>query len=155
MRNFVTAVIVAAFVILGSAGYAVEIKPVVIDDNPGGSISTFQNLYAALRESGVPVILRGICISACTLILELPKNQVCVEPTASLGFHLVTNSGTGQSLPEMTQALIRRYYPPAVQGWLATKELEPEPIFMNANEIVALGIYDFCSKPGQQGLPDA
>ena len=113
-------------------------------NSPGGTIGTFATFYDALRGSGVPVVLKGICISACTLILELPKTQVCVEPTASLGFHLAVNGETNTPDPEMTSALIWRYYPPAVQAWLATKQLSPAVIFMSAKEIVALNIFDPC-----------
>ncbi len=142
-KSTIIAGIISALVTFG-AGHAAEIKPVIIDNSPGGTIGTFATFYDALRGSGVPVVLKGICISACTLILELPKTQVCVEPTASLGFHLAVNGETNTPDPEMTSALIWRYYPPAVQAWLATKQLSPAVIFMSAKEIVALNIFDPC-----------
>lgn len=140
----VAAITIAVY--FGSSAHA-DIKPIIIDNNPGGQVGTFAAFYDALRASGVPVVLRGLCMSACTLILELPKTQVCVEPTASLGFHLAVNGETNVPDPEMTQALIRRYYPSAVQAWLTTKDLSPKLTFMSADEIVALGVFNPCTPP--------
>src|SRR5437870_13587203 len=91
---------------------------IIIDNDDGGNIGTFLMWYARLRASGTPVHLRGICASACTFVLTLPPAQVCVEPTASLAFHLLQDGRSGRPLPEQTQATIRRYYPTAVQAWL-------------------------------------
>ena len=117
----------------------------MIDDSPGGEIDTFRSFYAALKNSRVPVILRGICVSACTLILMLPKSQVCVEPTALLGFHLASD-GSGTPLPEYTEALIRRLYPTAIRDWLKGQVLTIEHIlWMPADEIVQLGVFSPCA----------
>lgn len=142
----VIAAALAASVLFGTYARAADsiIKPIVLDNDPGGTISTFVAWFERVRDSGVPVVVRGICESACTLVLMLPREQVCVEPSASFGFHLAS-SGT-KSLPDYTAALIRRYYPPAVQQWLSTKKLTAEPIYMMADEVVALGIFPACAE---------
>jgi hypothetical protein len=118
-------------------------QPFVIDDDNGGVVDTFVMWYKRLADSGVPVVLRGMCISACTLVLTLPKAQVCVEPTASLGFHLWATGGRPDV--SMTEAGARRMYPKVVQNWLKDKKLAIWPItFMTAEEIVELGIFPAC-----------
>lgn len=142
MRTF-RRLIAAAAVLLTIASVApAQVRPVIIDNDHGGVVDTFAMWYARLRASGAPVVLRGLCESACTLILTLPYSQVCVEPTASLGFHLATIGDRNE--PEVTEALIRRYYPEAVQKWLATRKLRSVPTYMTAAEIVAAGIFPAC-----------
>jgi hypothetical protein len=121
---------------------AQQVHAIVIDDDPGGQVNDHIRWYGRVRDSGVPVILRGMCVSACTFILTLPKTQVCVEPTATLGFHWA--SSDGKPAPDTTQALIARYYPIAVQKWIAARTLGDEPIYMFAPEIVSLGIFSAC-----------
>lgn len=128
------------------AGPALAQKAVIIDDDGGGEVDTYLNWYQRLKASGVPVVLRGICESACGFVLMLPSRQVCVEPTASLGFHLASSGHT--LMPDYSGALFRRYTPMAVQHWLSDKTLTATMIFMTADEIVGLGVFPACSHPG-------
>jgi hypothetical protein len=132
----------AACLTFASVSHAQVSKPIVIDDDDGGNVDNFLLWYGRLRASGTPVILRGICISACTFVLALPKSQVCVEPTASFGFHMAAING--KAVPGMTGALIRRWYPEPVRRWLADKDLQEEPIYMSASEAVKLGVFPAC-----------
>lgn len=118
-------------------------QPFVIGDDHGGDIDAFLMWYGRLRESGVPVVLRGICESACTFVLTLPREQVCVERGASLGFHHATVDGKNE--PEITAAVAARFYPPAVLKWLSDKKLRSVPIYLHAEAIVSLGIFPACS----------
>jgi len=118
------------------------IQPIIIDDNPGGVVDTFAYFYGAIRASHVPVILRGVCISACTLVLSLPKDQVCVEPTAILGFHEASISGVPNMI--ITKSFMRRFYPAIVQRWLALQTITPEPILVGADDIVKFGWLNPC-----------
>src|SRR5271166_3810193 len=105
------------------------VGPIIIDNDPGGSVFQEIKWFERIRESGIPVRIRGICISACTLVLMLPKAQVCVEPSVSLGFHLASVSDEPD--PLLTAVLNRRYYPQLVQDWI--KEHGPltvKPMFM-------------------------
>ena len=123
------------------------IKPVVIKDSPGGVIDTFVAWYMALKDSGVPVEVDGVCVSACTLVLMLPKDQVCVRPGTVFGFHMAWSGSPDNYRPEpvITQHIIEKYYPPAVQKWLEDKELTVTKIdYMPYKEIVSLGVLDAC-----------
>lgn len=122
-----------------------EVRPIIIGDDHGGGVDTFSMWYRRLAASGVPVRIRGVCVSACTLVFMLPKSQVCIEPTASLGFHLASMGG--ESDIPYTQAMIRRWYPEAVRRWLVGKTLADRVIYMSAQEVVKLDVLPACATP--------
>jgi UPF0716 family protein affecting phage T7 exclusion len=133
--------------VTANVAHSPRVKPVVIDDSGGGSVYDFIYFYEALKRSHVPVHLRGICISACGFVLMLPPSQVCVEPTASIGFHFASdpdNSGKQTVDPGITVALINRYYPKAIRKWLRTRKLGSRPIYLTAAELVAMGVFPAC-----------
>lgn len=120
------------------------VTPIIIDDDGGGGIDTHVKWYRRLADSGVPVQIKGMCISACTLFLGiLPHGQACIERTASLGFHLASYADKPDV--NLTMALATRYYPPALLRWLADKPMREEPYFMLAAEAVAIGIVPACA----------
>jgi len=117
----------------------------VIGDDAGGVIDTYVMWIDRLRASEVPVRIEGICHSACTLTLSLPRSQVCVASTATFGFHLAT--AYGLPLTEYTEALVRRHYPLAVQKWIARRGgLSPTFIYMSAMELADIGVFPMCAK---------
>jgi hypothetical protein len=124
-------------------GQVLHVKPIIIDDQPGGIVDQALYYYKLIRASGVPVVLRGICVSACGFVLILPSQQVCVEPTAALGFHLASDD-EGNSLPEYSHALYNRYFPKPVLDWLKDKKLTQKVQYMDADTIVKLGIFPAC-----------
>lgn len=152
MRTFRRLIAAAAVLLTIASVTPAKVRPIIIGDDHGGVVDTFAMWYARLRSSGTPVILRGMCESACTLVLILPASQVCVEPTASLGFHLATIGERGE--PEVTAALIRRFYPESVQKWLAARKLRAVPTYMTAAEIVEAGIFPACGASESNGMPD-
>lgn len=137
--------IAAAILTFASLTHAADIKPFVIDDDHGGTVDTFARWYKRLADSGMPVIVRGVCESACTLVLSLPRSQVCIEPTASFGFHHATIDDRPE--PGVTRAISRRFYPQAVLDWLVGKTLRDVPIYMSAATVVKLGIFPACDAP--------
>lgn len=144
MRRIFSGRVIAAVVALltfASVAHA-EVRPIIIDNDGGGNIATFTMWYNRLRESGVPVRVRGICDSACTLALSLPHDQVCMEGTGSFGFHLA--SYNDEAAPGVTGAMIRRWYPLAVRKWLMGQTIHEAPLYMTANTVVRLGIFPAC-----------
>lgn len=120
-------------------------KPIILDDNPGGAVRTFVYFFNAIRDSGVPVRVRGLCVSACTLVLALPHDQVCMESTGSFGFHLATDDGEKGNVT-LTAALQRRYYSSVVMKWLEGKKLKLESVvYMQSDEAAALDIFPMCA----------
>ncbi len=117
--------------------------PIVIGDDYGGRVSTYLEFYQRIFSAGIFVKVKGICVSACTLVLELPGNEVCVYPTASFGFHLASIDNIAN--PVITDVMVRRYYPPSVQKWIAEHgPLKEDPIYMSAATLVKLGVFPFC-----------
>lgn len=138
-RGIIAAVV--ALLTLSSIAHA-EVRPIIIDNDGGGNVATFSMWYDRVRASGVPVRIRGICDSACTIVLSLPRDQVCIEPTGSLGFHLATYDG--EPALSFTGAMIRRWYPEAARKWLTGQSLQEAPLYMTANTVVRLGIFPMC-----------
>lgn len=114
----------------------VDLPPIVITQDPGGSIGARVVQIAALRASGRPVVIDGPCMSACTLYAALPK--VCSTSRARFGFHAAWRYGPNQSrihAPEGTD-LLMSMYPPGIRRWIASKGgLGAELIWMSAREV--------------------
>ncbi|WP_051346582.1 hypothetical protein [Bradyrhizobium sp. th.b2] len=60
----------------------------IIKGDPGGIIVDFIKKYSDIRDSGERIVVDGECVSSCTIFLGLvPKQNYCITPNASLGFH--------------------------------------------------------------------
>jgi hypothetical protein len=44
----------------------------------------------------------------------------------------------------LTEALVHRYYPVAIQDWIKQKPLVPAPRYLTAEGIIALGVFPAC-----------
>ena len=141
MKKNLLSVLAAAALVYSSVASA-GTGAITIDDDFGGSVGTYKMWYERVKDSGVPVRVEGVCISACTLVFALPPEQVCVANTASFGFHLA--SINGEADPEFTQAMIRRFYPAPIRAWLASRRLEEKVIFLGGPAVVAMGVFKSC-----------
>lgn len=82
----IASLVVASGIALGINGH--QRTPHVIGFSPGGVVHDFIEDYDNLRRSGRPVVLDGICMSACTLVAGLvPLERICTTPYGKLGFH--------------------------------------------------------------------
>lgn len=116
----------------------------ITDDN-GGLVDDYIRFYERLRLSRVQVRIEGACISACTIVLSLPKSQVCITPEARLGFHLAHNVATNAPMPEATDDMIREYYPSIVQRWIKEHgPLKSSVTYMTGEEAISLGVLPPC-----------
>jgi hypothetical protein len=71
-----------------AAGLPVECgAPCVITNSPGGVIMDFRLEGFILLHAHVPIIVDGPCFSACTLLLDVAHNEVCLTTRALLGYH--------------------------------------------------------------------
>src|ERR1035437_7064537 len=146
IKSCLAALAVAFALVVGPARGAVHPGVIVISDDSGGSVSDHVKFYNRIREAGIPVRIEGLCVSACTLVLELPRTQVCITSTASFGFHLASD---GEPNANLTDALIRRFYPPAVQAWIKDYtrlhgKLSERVIYMTIDEVMALNVLSEC-----------
>lgn len=65
-----------------------EVKIETVYASPGGQIYEFMEHYGKMRHEGAFLEIRGPCFSACTFALGLlPKERICADEHAQLGFH--------------------------------------------------------------------
>ena len=112
------------------------VQALVINDDHGGRIGDYVDKYNVLRASGEKVIIDGMCASACTIVLTLPKEQVCATRRARLGFHQAWDMGTAMIngkpvnniVPnkEATEMLFG-FYPKRVHTWINMHNGLPPP----------------------------
>ena len=99
--------------------------------------------FDTLRASKVQIRVTGACISACTLVLSLPRSQVCVTSTAKFGFHLATTDNT----PDVaaTDMLKKWFYPESVQAWIDRHgPLAEAPIYLSGDDLIDMGVFPRC-----------
>ena len=131
-------VLVAMMALLASPA-AADLRIVA---SPGGEVSSYLRMIAAMRESGQRIVIDGPCYSACTLLLsEIPAHRLCVTRRAVLGFHAarwIDGRGREYAAPEETR-LVLAGYPPAIRAWIERRGgLKRKPIFLRGRELAAL-----------------
>lgn len=110
--------------------------------SPGGEVSYYLRLFAAVRASGERVVIDGPCLSACTLLLSMvPHNRIFVTRRAVLGFHAaraVDRRGRVYPAPEATRA-VTATYPAPVRAWIARHGgLTRRLILLRGRELAAM-----------------
>lgn len=99
---------------------------VVISRDYGGVMVDFAARVAQYKGRKVRVRIEGECASACTLVLALPPDRVCVGPNAALEFHQSYMPNRFDPLDtsirsEPGTAYMMQSYPPRVRDWIAGK----------------------------------
>jgi hypothetical protein len=123
------------------------IGEVRILSSPGGEVSEYLRLFAAVRATGDRVVIDGPCLSACTLLLStIPNNRICVTRRAVLGFHAaraVDREGRIYAAPEATR-IVAATYPAPVRSWIRRHGgLTSHLILLRGRELAS--IYPRCS----------
>src|SRR5262245_13493115 len=93
---------------------------IVLRNQNGGAIALHERLFAAVRASGNSVEIHGRCPSACTLVVTwIPKERLCFNETAWLGFHQtrLPNGAVSEATGEFSQSMIDSY-PEDIRAWL-------------------------------------
>ena len=110
------AVLVAVLLMLGSAPATAT---VMIANDTGGQIGPYLAKYRALRASGERVEIDGTCASACTMLLGIiPRNRICVTPSASLVFHSAWDMEGDQRVTSEGNRILWSTYPESVRRWI-------------------------------------
>jgi hypothetical protein len=119
-RNSVRRIALTALFLL--AAVAPAFAEVRILSSPGGEVTQYLRLFAAVRATGERVVIDGPCLSACTLLLStIPNNRICVTRRAILGFHAaraMDRRGRIYGAPEATR-VVAATYPAPVRAWIA------------------------------------
>lgn len=121
LRAFAAALITSvAFASMGGLSEAQTNETIVVSHDRGGKLGQRSHQVRYLRATGQRVELRGVCLSACTMYLSLPN--VCVSPSARLGFHGPTRNGqrlTGQDFQHWSEVMADNYREPLRSWYLA------------------------------------
>jgi hypothetical protein len=91
-----------------------------IDGDYGGLVRSYLIKYEDYRKRGVQVRIKGVCLSACSLVTLLPEQNVCVTAHARLAFHQAVFLPGGERDDYGTEALML-LYPSWVGAWIAEK----------------------------------
>jgi hypothetical protein len=92
----------------------------VIGFDVGGHIYEYDARWSKLAVAGALVEVRGICQSACTLVVaRIPRERLCFSDYSSLHFHLARYDDGTPALAA-TRWMINRY-PENIRGWIADK----------------------------------
>ncbi len=119
----------------------------LITDDRGGRIGTYVDKYEELRTSSEPVVIDGLCASACTIVLgKVSPDRICVTSRANLGFHAAWDpdaEGRPVTNSEATRMLFSMY-PARIKHWILRRGgLTPRMIFLHGRELS--GMYRPCS----------
>lgn len=110
------AAVAAAVALLTIPAQAID-APLIIRDDPGGDLMSYVAKVQALQQSGRRVEIRGVCDSACTMLLSV----ACVSPNARLGFHGPSSGVYGIALPpaehDYWARVMASHYPPQLANW--------------------------------------
>lgn len=86
--SFISGALLAGFITLFSS------SPVKCDSdvchikrNLGGTIREFQEQARQVVKDNKPVIVDGLCLSACTIFVDIARDQVCLTEKALLAYH--------------------------------------------------------------------
>jgi hypothetical protein len=137
MRACLIAAVVSATLTVTSAS-----GTVIISDDVGGKVKDYTTHFRQVRDSGEPVVISGICVSACTMVLGLvPSDRICATPNAVLGFHaawMFDSSGKRVVSASGTQDLMNTY-PAPVRAWIARQGgLTPKMMYMRGRDLAAV-----------------
>src|SRR5262249_14665975 len=83
-----------------------------------------QTTFEVLEATGNNIEIRGVCASACTLVLSyIPKERLCFAKTAWLGFHQYSQMVSGMITEEIIKHSRADYdsYPQDIREWLEQK----------------------------------
>jgi hypothetical protein len=113
-----------------------------ITDDRGGNIGAYWSRYMALRDSGEPIVIDGICSSACTLVLGIvPHDRICVTANAVLGFHAAWRPGFlgFEVINDPATRTLWNIYPVSIRQWISGHGgLGSTTIYLSGPELFAI-----------------
>ena len=115
-------------------------KPCVIEYSAGGNVLGFRLQGQDLAAQKTPVIVDGPCLSACTLLVDEARGNVCITDRAVLGYHqsYADNDG-GRSYTPL------QYKTPGLGAFLENHGGEPKGVFLMVPFAQAKAFYQPCA----------
>ena len=81
-----------------------NLQPVIITEDGGGLVESYQSAAARYRVENRRVEIRGSCRSACTMALSVPN--VCVGPRAVVKWHMAYDRDTKEVRRDITDQMV-------------------------------------------------
>ena len=91
-------------------------KTITISGDRGGELIRYARKVKISADRGDLVRIGGLCDSACTLYLALPRRQLCLLPGAAFRFH--HPYGSSKRNNQVAARYMMRSYPGWVRSWL-------------------------------------
>jgi len=116
---------------------------VVINDDPGGDLSSYWDIFRFYAHQNTTVEVRGDCTSACTLIVgAIDKSKICFGSNGKLHFHQASSALDDSISPETTQWMFDNY-PSDIQNWIGHAEDLPAEGFrtLHAQDLWKMGYH--------------
>ena len=138
--------IAAALMVAGQA-YADGVscgKPCVIGYSAGGNVLGFRQQGQQLAAQHTPVIVDGPCLSACTLLVDEARGNVCITDRAVFGYHqsYESDSKGGRLYTPLA------YQTPGLGSYLENHGGEPKGVFLMVPFGEAKAFYQPCPGAG-------
>lgn len=111
----------AVFALALAAPVASHAETIVVRDDAGGDLGLYEVRLGVYRSLGINVRIDGTCASACTILTQLPADQVCATGRAMLLFHRIRHQGGGaQDTARLARENTRlvESYPAAIRAWI-------------------------------------
>lgn len=113
----------------------------VVQRDRGGYVGARGREIERMRREGERVEIRGICLSACTMYLDLPN--VCVAPDAVLGFHGPSDHGrplSPERFERWSREMARHYREPLYSWYMKKARYETQGYFsLRGAQLIAMG----------------
>lgn len=117
--------ILVGFLLASCASHVAQIEnnvsgTIVITQDNGGPVGEYIQKISAAKKRGDRVEIIGQCLSACTLWLSMPQDQICVGNNAVLGFHDATSPIpiVSDAMRDSMRGVLMSYYPASIKSWL-------------------------------------
>lgn len=123
---------------------------VVVAQDSGGIVSRYEDMVAKYISEGRRIEIRGMCSSACTLVLTSPN--ACVAKNGEAAWHQAFDSDTHEILPQVTRRMIEKL-PPKLREYLEgriQRDYTPATI-LDYDRLTALGVKS-CDEPVEQTI---
>lgn len=99
-------------------------SPLVIEASTGGSVEYFILKGMQLLADGTPIIVDGPCESACTLLIDVARKNVCLTTNAILMYHRAALRDTDGKI---VSTFPLNYEAPGLNDYLKSRGGLPEP----------------------------
>lgn len=81
--------------------------PCVIRYSEGGVIGAFMNFAFLIRSSGRRLVIDGRCISACAILADFARPNVCITKRATFEFHMAFDDAGRRGRPPASPDISR------------------------------------------------